>query len=672
MKKELMAKTAQLEEFDEALYKIVQKEVAPGEQEPDGNSMYMIATSEQPISAFHSGEWFAEPEKELPKRYAGQSTCFRKEAGSAGRDNWGIFRVHQFEKVEQFSITTPDKSWEEHEFMLKNAEDFYSSLGIPYRVVSIVSGALNNAASKKYDLEAWFPFQTEYKELVSCSNCLDYQSRRLDIRVGTKKLNDQVKNYVHCLNCTLVATERAMCCVLENYQTNEGVIVPEVLRPYIGGKEFIPFIKDLSGKKVLFLMNIAVKQILNTLFPTRTGDKEMKSSMKFKKVIIRPGNAGVGLPKQIFGTLYTYPDNPRISKIQIAAAYVNLKLDVQNLIVGKDTTTPEFLSKFPLGKLPVFEGKNGFTLFESNAIAHYIADQSSGHLLGTSTKENALIFQFITLCENEFIPAEAVWLFPLFGWIPENPTFTKKAKLDVKKALSLLEAHLLTKTYLVGEAITLADIAVATSLLQYYIYVFDKVWRNEFKNVTRWFITCINQKEFLAVLGEVKLCEIELTIKKETEQIVKKSTISTATSKFHSVQKTELKKIGSKPVTLTIWKSNLPKDLKKGIPAKSLTSLPASTILTNVQYRFNSELDTVASANKVIESLLLEFKQKSENVAASLNIIGDINFLKIEGFVAVVGEVEAKKVDEFLENKYFLKVEGVSTASKIVACQVFV
>jgi seryl-tRNA synthetase len=120
--------------------------------------------------------------------YAGQSTCFRKEAGAHGRDTWGLFRVHQFEKVEQFVLTDPEKSWEEHERMLSISEEFYKSLGLPYRVVSIVSGALNNAAAKKYDLEAWFPFQSEYKELVSCSNCTDYQSRRLDIRVGVKKV----------------------------------------------------------------------------------------------------------------------------------------------------------------------------------------------------------------------------------------------------------------------------------------------------------------------------------------------------------------------------------------------------------------------------------------------------------------------------------------------------
>jgi tRNA synthetase class II core domain (G, H, P, S and T) len=136
---------------------------------------YLIATSEQPISAFHSDEWFETPNTQLPIRYAGYSTCFRKEAGSAGRDMWGIFRVHQFEKVEQFVITDPEKSWEEFDEMIANSEGFYQSLGLRYRVVAIVSGALNLAAAQKFDLEAWFPFQRAYKELVSCSNCTDYR-----------------------------------------------------------------------------------------------------------------------------------------------------------------------------------------------------------------------------------------------------------------------------------------------------------------------------------------------------------------------------------------------------------------------------------------------------------------------------------------------------------------
>ena len=236
MNKECMARTAQLSQFDEELYKVLD-----GEDEK-----YLVATSEQPISAYHSGEWFESPQEQLPHRYAGYSSCFRREAGSHGKDAWGIFRVHAFEKIEQFVLTEPEKSWEEFDRMLALSEDFYKALGLPYRVVGIVSGELNNAAAKKCDLEAWFPFQKEYKELVSCSNCTDYQARNLEIRCGIKQQNQNEKKYVHCLNSTLSATERTLCCILENYQTENGLVIPEVLRKYIPGEpEFVPFTKEL-------------------------------------------------------------------------------------------------------------------------------------------------------------------------------------------------------------------------------------------------------------------------------------------------------------------------------------------------------------------------------------------------------------------------------------------
>jgi len=238
MLKEYMAKTAQLEQFDEELYKVVEGDDAAGDK-------YLIATSEQPLSAMHDSEWMTE--KDLPIKYAGYSTCFRKEAGSHGRDAWGIFRVHQFEKIEQFLFTKPEDSWQALEDMLNASEEFYQSLQLPYQVVAIVSGALNNAAAKKYDLEAWFPYQGEYKELVSCSNCTDYQTRELEIRYGQKKgAIDARKTYAHALNGTLCATERALCCVLENYQREDGIEVPVPLRKYIpGAPEFLPYTKDL-------------------------------------------------------------------------------------------------------------------------------------------------------------------------------------------------------------------------------------------------------------------------------------------------------------------------------------------------------------------------------------------------------------------------------------------
>lgn len=156
---------------------------------------YLIATSEQPISAFHSDEWFESPDTQLPVKYAGYSTCFRKEAGSAGRDMWGIFRVHQFEKVEQFVITDPEKSWEMFDTMIANSEAFYQSLGLRYRVVAIVSGALNLAAAQKFDLEAYFPFQKAYKELVSCSNCTDYRKSPRDGLFLLDKYDDLLSFY---------------------------------------------------------------------------------------------------------------------------------------------------------------------------------------------------------------------------------------------------------------------------------------------------------------------------------------------------------------------------------------------------------------------------------------------------------------------------------------------
>lgn len=239
MNKDIMSGVAQLEEFDEALYKV------SGGEDDGSNDKYLIATSEQPICAYHKDEWMNE--KTLPIRYAGVSTCFRKEAGSSGRDCWGIFRVHQFEKVEQFVICEDnlEVSNAHQEEMAKCAEQFLQSLGFPYQVVNICSGGLNNAAIRKYDIECWFPGYNAYRELVSCSNCTDYQSRSMEIRCGTqRKMGEREKRYVHMLNSTLCATGRAICCLLETYQEADGVRVPEVLVPFMGGITFMPFVRD--------------------------------------------------------------------------------------------------------------------------------------------------------------------------------------------------------------------------------------------------------------------------------------------------------------------------------------------------------------------------------------------------------------------------------------------
>lgn len=241
MKKELMGKTAELADYDDVLYKVIEDK-----DEPQLDK-YLIATSEQPISAYHKGQSI--DRVKFPLRYVGISSCFRREAGSSGRDIRGIFRVHQFEKIEQFTLVEPEKSWEEHEKMIEMAEEFYQSLGIPYRVVAIVSGELNNAAAKKYDLEGWFPGDNEgkgkYRELVSCSNCLDYQARAMRTKCGFKPEDP----FCHMLNSTLCATERALCCLVENYQEEGGVRVPRVLVPFLLGQEFLPWVKELDEEK---------------------------------------------------------------------------------------------------------------------------------------------------------------------------------------------------------------------------------------------------------------------------------------------------------------------------------------------------------------------------------------------------------------------------------------
>ena len=231
-----MAACAQLAQFDEELYKV----------SGEGEDKYLIATSEQAMCAYHQGLWL-DP-KDLPIRYAGYSSCFRKEAGSHGRDTLGIFRIHQFEKVEQFVITTPeeDASWKEFDQMIAASEEFYQSLKLPYRVENICSGELNDAAAKKYDLEAWFPGSKKYRELVSCSNCLDYQARRLETRLSGMS-GERESNIPHMLNSTLTATERTLCCLVENYQCEEGVRVPEILQPFMGGLELIPYVRDAEA-----------------------------------------------------------------------------------------------------------------------------------------------------------------------------------------------------------------------------------------------------------------------------------------------------------------------------------------------------------------------------------------------------------------------------------------
>jgi seryl-tRNA synthetase len=224
IRKEPMAGAVILNDFQDVIYKI------------EEHDLYMIGTSEHAIASMHMHEILEG--KKLPIRYAGFSSCFRKEAGAHGKDMKGIFRVHQFEKVEQFVYCRPEESWTEHERMLALSEEFFKQLGIPYRVLLLCSGDTGKISAKTYDIEAWMAGQNAYREIVSCSNCLEYQARRLGIRFRDKT-NEETR-LVHTLNSTLVATERTIVAILENFQTPEGTVeVPKVLQKYMGGIEEI-------------------------------------------------------------------------------------------------------------------------------------------------------------------------------------------------------------------------------------------------------------------------------------------------------------------------------------------------------------------------------------------------------------------------------------------------
>ena len=204
--------------FQDAIYKI------------EGEDLYLIATAEHSLAALHAYEDI--PEEDLPLKYAGISPCFRREAGAGSKDLKGIFRVHQFHKVEQYVYAKPEESWDLMEELIANAEELFRGLELPYRVVNIASGDLGAPAAKKYDLEVWMPAQGLYREMVSCSNTTDWQSYRLKIRLIRRK--GMVKEYVHTLNSTAIASTRTITAILENLQNPDGTVtIPRALRKYL-------------------------------------------------------------------------------------------------------------------------------------------------------------------------------------------------------------------------------------------------------------------------------------------------------------------------------------------------------------------------------------------------------------------------------------------------------
>jgi seryl-tRNA synthetase len=225
MKREAYEGVTALGDFSDVLYKV------------ENEDLYLIATSEHPMAAMYMNEVLKE--QDMPLKLAGISTCFRKEAGAHGKDTRGIFRTHQFNKIEQFIFCKPEDSSKLHEELLQNAEEFLQELELPYRVVNVCTGDIGTVAAKKYDIEAWMPAQNGYREVVSCSNCIDYQGRRLGIRYREKE-GAPTKGFVHTLNSTAVATGRTIVALLENNQQEDGTVnIPVALREYMGNTEKI-------------------------------------------------------------------------------------------------------------------------------------------------------------------------------------------------------------------------------------------------------------------------------------------------------------------------------------------------------------------------------------------------------------------------------------------------
>ena len=223
MRREAYEGVVDLGDFETVMYKI------------DGEDLFLIATSEHPMGAMYMDEII--DEADLPIALAGLSTQFRREIGGHGVDTKGFFRMHQFNKIEQFVFCRPEDSWTWHEKLRANGEAIYRALEIPYRVVNVCTGDIGTVAAKKYDIEGWFPRQNAYREVISCSNCTDYQARRLNTRAG--KVGGE-KFFPHTLNSTAMATSRGLVAVLENYQESDGSVgVPKVLRPYMGGQDVL-------------------------------------------------------------------------------------------------------------------------------------------------------------------------------------------------------------------------------------------------------------------------------------------------------------------------------------------------------------------------------------------------------------------------------------------------
>ncbi|RKO86991.1 hypothetical protein BDK51DRAFT_35188 [Blyttiomyces helicus] len=362
------------------------------------------------------------------------------------------------------------------------------------------------------------------------------------------------------------------------------------------------------------------------------------------------------------GKIYSYPSNPRVYKAQIAAKYNGLEIEVVPTAVGTDTKTPEFLAKFPLGKVPTFETTDGFYLYESSAIAQYIASSKEGTtLLGKNKKEAALIQQFTAIADTEVAPAATNWLFGILGFYPYNEANAKKGIDSTRRLVDVLNKHLLKKTFLVGETITLADISLFTAFLPFFTNVFDPVFRAEFKNFTRWFITLSKQPNFSSVIGDVVLAEVVATpkkVEKKAEPKAEKKAEPKAEKKAEKKKKADddeedepsyedekpkeknpLDLLPPSSFNLDAWKRMYSNNDTRPTAVDWFWSNydPAGFSIWKVSYKYQSELTLTFMSSNLIGGFFQRLERARKYAFGSLLVLGEDNKNEIVGYFVFRG-----------------------------------
>merc|ERR1712131_269928 len=348
----------------------------------------------------------------------------------------------------------------------------------------------------------------------------------------------------------------------------------------------------------------------------------------------------------VAGTLYTYPDNFRAQKALIAAKYSGAEVTVaKDFVFGESNKKPEFLKKFPLGKVPAFEGSDGVLLTESNATAYYVAnDELRG---GSDAAARAQVVQWMCMADNEILPASCTWVFPTMGIMQYNKTATERAKEDIKAALKTLNDHLLTKSFLVGERLTLADIAVACTMLSLYKQVLDPAFRKPFTNVNRWFTTVVNQPNAKAVLGQVDLCTkmAEFDAKKFAEFSGK------GDNKKEKKEKAPKQEAKKQPEKKKEEKKPEPEEEAKPVEKKAdpFEKMPKGTFDLEEWKRFysnNDELTMVFMSCNLIGGMFQRLDKLNKNAFASVCLFGQNNDSTISGIWVFKGHELAFELDD--------------------------